>query len=411
MLGPKVMSITGAGLNLGFAAALASWAVVQGLPAGESAYPQPASGWIAGKLTPADMPKLVFVFRVMETQPGETEDDALRYTHEKGRPLELVACVKDAAGQYRIEAPPGEYMVTCWSRRLLGESKSSILVRPGETTTVDFQLQEGGVITGRIRADPGDRVWVACETFADAPNPRGVGKAAAVDTATGEYRLEGLSPGEYALRVVSEAKGLITPLDLQLPDGKRLSEPERKRLTTTIREIVEGRLMHNPDSLRHYGRDYRNRVPGAEGEELTYEFWQRTLRSPLRAGARRQVVTLARLELLMSASQADRAAAVTRTRLRVADRLGERPAMQSVFDRLWIFARPEGTWKLVREQLLCEHAEAMLPSLRHLAPELTKKTPEWFRYVPAERVPQLHRVRVLAGEESAGHDYDVTSER
>ncbi|MFQ5810114.1 MAG: carboxypeptidase-like regulatory domain-containing protein [Armatimonadota bacterium] len=332
----------------------------------------------------------------------------MQYTDEKGRALRLAADLREARDSYRVELPPGEYMVCCGAPALLDQSRTGIVVRAGEGTRVDFQLAQGGAITGRIVTNDGGRVWVALEAFAEVPNPRTLVKVVAADPTTGEYRIEALRTGEYTLRVVSEGRGMVTPVDLRAAGGGPLPKAGRQLLAGIIREIVEGRMLHRPESLRHYAPEYRQAVRDAEGTELTHAYWRSTLLRPLPSPGR-QEVALDGLEVLVTSSQADRAGLVTREFLQVSDRSGQRPATRSTFDRVWWFVRREGKWKLVGDHLLCDHEQAMVPSLRRLAPELTGKRPEWFRYVPAARVPQLHRVRVIAGEETSGHNYDMAS--
>jgi len=125
------------------------------------------------------------------------------------------------AGRYQIEATKPAYVNQSW-----GQSQSTAPIKPvelhgGETLDrIDFSLQRGGVITGRIVDEFGEPLsGVDIRLLlARAINGRRAlqesGFAATNDL--GEFRLFGITPGQYYLKTMWRRTGM--PVDPASPD-------------------------------------------------------------------------------------------------------------------------------------------------------------------------------------------------
>jgi galactose oxidase-like protein/carboxypeptidase family protein/flagellar hook capping protein FlgD len=110
------------------------------------------------------------------------------------------ATTSDAAGNYLLgNVPPGEHIVTASASGYASISKSET-VTPGSTSMLDFELAPPGRIVGRVTSratgDPISGASVSHESGNVTTN------------AAGQYRIEGLPPGEQS--VVVSAYGYVT---------------------------------------------------------------------------------------------------------------------------------------------------------------------------------------------------------
>jgi uncharacterized surface anchored protein len=130
----------------------------------------------------------------------------------------------DEAGAYAIEAlQPGRYTVranvggwggsanTAWGSSI----QSGIELDPDETVTgVDFRLEEAGTVEGVVVDASGAPVDGASLFFRDAGGVVVSRVSGTVTNASGEFRKEGLAPGEYA--VSARAAGYASGEDVRV---------------------------------------------------------------------------------------------------------------------------------------------------------------------------------------------------
>src|ERR1700687_1481243 len=114
------------------------------------------------------------------------------------------AVVTDPQGHFQIEGvQPGDYRVTlardgfvAGNHRSRAESRTSLSVAAGQDITgLLFRMLPAGVIQGRIVDEDGDPV-PRVNVFAFSP-AGSVGPTNATTNDRGEYRISGLSSGEY----------------------------------------------------------------------------------------------------------------------------------------------------------------------------------------------------------------------
>jgi len=107
----------------------------------------------------------------------------------------------DEDGYYTIAGlPSGNYTVTAeppYGVNLLGSSTTAEVIQ-GETTIVDFVLQVGGIITGRVTDEAGEGISGAY-VYADGPNYRST-----YTDEDGYYSIIGLETGNYTVRIYSQ---------------------------------------------------------------------------------------------------------------------------------------------------------------------------------------------------------------
>ncbi len=122
----------------------------------------------------------------------------------------------DAEGNYRLTGvPAGRYNIVAITPAYIGTSENmfggtgkAINVADGETVEkIDFALQRGGVITGRVREDDGSPVIgerIQLNAVGQQGNPRGFFSDNPFMYETddrGVYRLYGIAPGKYTVSV------------------------------------------------------------------------------------------------------------------------------------------------------------------------------------------------------------------
>lgn len=123
----------------------------------------------------------------------------------------------DGEGNYRIkDVPPGKYQVVSMSQIYVepnspaspGRERSLVLGEGEEVTGIDFSLERGGVITGKItdaddRPVAEERVTIVPADYVEDPNrrfpPVGVGSFFTDDR--GVYRVFGIPEGRYKIYV------------------------------------------------------------------------------------------------------------------------------------------------------------------------------------------------------------------
>ncbi len=80
---------------------------------------------------------------------------------------------------------------------------ASITIGPAAAATADFELDAGGAIAGTVRDSGGDRIAGA---IVQVYNGHGGLIAEAVAAGTGDYRVDGLTPGAYFARTFTESR-------------------------------------------------------------------------------------------------------------------------------------------------------------------------------------------------------------
>jgi hypothetical protein len=139
------------------------------------------------------------------------------------------AAVTDAEGHFRIERlQPGDYRVTlerngfiATNRRSRPYSSTSLSVSPGqEISGLLFRMFPAGVIQGKILDEDGDPV-PNVNVFAVSPTTSGAPMNGTTND-LGEYRIAGLSSGEYFVRAENGRRPVMSSLK---PDEGRIYAP------------------------------------------------------------------------------------------------------------------------------------------------------------------------------------------
>lgn len=172
---------------------------------------------------------------VTEARPGTPVPGARLIASPVGMEAEVAQAVADARGRYTLELPPGDYDVVARAPRLSRAVRTSLRIVPGPRAVANFQLQEGGVLSGRVRDSEGRPVEGAYV------RPHG-GITSARTDARGDYRLEGLEVGSvlalarskdsvhWTTRATSVKAGGHTHLDFTLaPAGSAQGPPPDAR--------------------------------------------------------------------------------------------------------------------------------------------------------------------------------------
>ena len=106
----------------------------------------------------------------------------------------------DAEGKYSIKGlPPGSYSVSVERVGFATSARVQVALRPDSTPEVKFKLTPTGAILGRVLDHEGDAVegaGVYAQNSAGNRQP-----VTATTDHTGRYRIGGLTPGRYRIRV------------------------------------------------------------------------------------------------------------------------------------------------------------------------------------------------------------------
>jgi protocatechuate 3,4-dioxygenase beta subunit len=179
-------------------------AVPSGTLAPRDVRPRTGTSTIAGRVVDADsgQPVRRAVVRINSPQlgPGRTVS-----TDADGR----YRFATLPAGSYTVSASKSGYVNTTFGQpRPNGPGKPVQLVDGQETGGIDIRLPKGGVIAGRVVDEYGDPVPDAMVSPMRSQYARGrrqlmpAGRPATTNDA-GEFRIFGLSPGQYAISVMS----------------------------------------------------------------------------------------------------------------------------------------------------------------------------------------------------------------
>jgi protocatechuate 3,4-dioxygenase beta subunit len=119
-----------------------------------------------------------------------------------------------AAGHYSIRVTRSPFIAWSYGETQPDTSGTPVAVADGQTAEhIDIRLFRGAVITGRITDDFGEAVPGARVTLMRPQFRRGERTLAAATSATtndlGEYRMFGLSPGQYYVSALSPQPGLM----------------------------------------------------------------------------------------------------------------------------------------------------------------------------------------------------------
>ena len=148
-------------------------------------------------------------------------------THAKTRATFRAA--SDRQGRYEIpDVPPGQYVLTASKRGYVtseyrqptARRRRALDVRPGELLErVDVALPKGGVIVGRVIDETGEPVigaFVRARRYSYLPSGRralivegSLGDPGETTDDLGEFRLFGLTPGQYVVSANPDGRGVV----------------------------------------------------------------------------------------------------------------------------------------------------------------------------------------------------------
>jgi protocatechuate 3,4-dioxygenase beta subunit len=148
-------------------------------------------------------------------------------------------------------------------------SVQGLKVVAGEVTWVDWALRAGGAVVGRITTDGGRAVPYAAVALADRrrSRQRWTGEVTGLADAEGAYRLVGIQPGEYDLRVT--APGYAPPTEdeaTRVVVGEDLGEV-RKDVVLARGAVLEGTVLSPAGDPVRGARVWVEAAPGAPGAE------------------------------------------------------------------------------------------------------------------------------------------------
>jgi len=146
-------------------------------------------------------------------------------------------------------------------------SVQGLKVTAGEVTWVDWTLRAGGAVFGRITTNGGRPVPYAAVALADRRRgrQRWTGEITGLADAEGAYRLVGVQPGEYDLRVT--APGYAPPTDDETTHvvvGSELGEV-RKDVVLVRGAVLEGTVVSPDGDPVRGARVWVEAAPGATG--------------------------------------------------------------------------------------------------------------------------------------------------
>lgn len=109
--------------------------------------------------------------------------------------------VAGADGHYQVDAPCGTHDVTVRAHGHAAKSQRGLVLRQGDRSERDFELEELGTITGKVQRASGEPVSGAKVTFGSRPGFPSDALAPALTGADGQYVLEEVPPGEGVVEV------------------------------------------------------------------------------------------------------------------------------------------------------------------------------------------------------------------
>ncbi|WP_224243506.1 carboxypeptidase regulatory-like domain-containing protein [Hyalangium gracile] len=109
--------------------------------------------------------------------------------------------VTGEGGQYQVEAPCGTHDVTVRALGHAERSQRGLVLREGARSERDFELEESGTITGKVRRESGEPVAGAKVSFGSHPGFPSEDVAPALTGEDGRYVLEEVPPGQGVVEV------------------------------------------------------------------------------------------------------------------------------------------------------------------------------------------------------------------
>jgi uncharacterized GH25 family protein len=98
------------------------------------------------------------VVRAADGTPASGADVGIRWEPEGERRFDRTSLTCGSDGSFRIDSlPPGEFVLRS-SKARLGTGSSSVVLRPGEESSVDLLLDPGLTLRGRVVSEQGDPV-------------------------------------------------------------------------------------------------------------------------------------------------------------------------------------------------------------------------------------------------------------
>jgi len=104
-------------------------------------------------------------------------------------------------GRYQVETPCGTHDVTVRAHGHAAKSQRGLVLRQGDRSERDFELEELGTIMGKVQRASGEPVSGAKVTFGSRPGFPNDAIAPALTGADGQYALEEVPPGEGVVEV------------------------------------------------------------------------------------------------------------------------------------------------------------------------------------------------------------------
>jgi protocatechuate 3,4-dioxygenase beta subunit len=109
--------------------------------------------------------------------------------------------VAGETGEYRVETPCGTHDVSVRAQGHATKNQRGLVLRHGDRSERDFELEELGTITGKVQRASGEPVSGAKVTFGSRPGFPSEAVAPALTGADGQYVLEEIPPGEGVVEV------------------------------------------------------------------------------------------------------------------------------------------------------------------------------------------------------------------
>jgi Carboxypeptidase regulatory-like domain len=171
-----------------------------GQPANPNAPPAPGTSTVRGHVFASDsgQPLRKAQVRLMS---GELRENRLATTDVEGR----YEFKEVRAGRYTISANKGSYVGLAYGQQRPSDAPKPIAILDNQTVErMDFSLPRGGVITGRILdefGEPMSDVQVSAQQYQTMQGQRRLvptGRQGSTND-IGEFRLFGISPGQYYL--------------------------------------------------------------------------------------------------------------------------------------------------------------------------------------------------------------------
>ena len=176
---------------------------------------QPVRGVISGVVLSAEEPARPVRRAMVTVTGGSIPSNLSAVTDDEGR----FRFVDLSAGRYTISVSKAGYLSTMYGATKAGRPGTSIALASDQQMDVRVRLPKGAVITGIVRDQMaqqlvGAEVAVAAAETASGASGILMSPNTVVTNDRGEYRVFGLSPGEYLVyvRPPSDANGDVIPL-------------------------------------------------------------------------------------------------------------------------------------------------------------------------------------------------------